>query len=210
MSLLLKEKTMPFLLPNEGLHIARCYLLVDLGDQFSQYYQNTLCKVLIGWEFPLELMENGKPFIQMQRYTASITEKSNLRPLLESWRGRPFSKAEREGFALKNILGSSCYVITKHVLNLQNNQRWSKVISVCHLPESVTCPPPINSPIHFDLDDYSESRYLAVPEGIRKIINLRDLKFKTELSESHHEPLASQTTDYYPYHVDEPQPDVEL
>lgn len=200
---------MPFLPPNEGLHIARCYLLVDLGDQFSQRYQNTLSKVLIGWEFPLELMENGKPFIQMQRYTASITEKSTLRTLLESWRGRPFSKEERNGFKLKEILGSSCYVITKHILNPKNNQHWSKVISVCRLPESVTYPPPVNSTIHFDLDKYSESSYLAVPEGIRKIINLTDLKSATESPAENSTPLANSIT-YYSYHPDEPQPDVDL
>lgn len=203
MSLTLKEKTIPFLLPNEGLHIARCYLLVDLGNQFSQHYQNTLSKVLIGWEFPLELMGNGKPFIQLQRYTASITEKSTLRTLLESWRGRPFSKEERDGFKLREILGNSCYVITKQILNPKNNQRWSKVISVCRLPESVNCPPLVNPLIHFDLDDYSESHYLAVPEWIRKIIHITDLKSVTESPTEHSTPLANSIT-YHAYDPDEP------
>ena len=79
MSLTLKENSYTFVLPPEGLHIARCYALIDLGKQLNPFYQNTLPKVLIGWEFPDTLMENGKPFAQFQRYTASLNEKAALR-----------------------------------------------------------------------------------------------------------------------------------
>lgn len=204
MSLLLKENSFTFVLPPEGLHIARCYALIDLGKQFNKFYQTILPKVLIGWEFSDTLMENGKPFIQYQRYTASLNEKSSLRSLLEAWRGKGFLPEELEGFEIKKVLGSACYLTTKHVINPNNQQRWSKVISVCPLPAVVNCPEPMNPMVYFDLDDYSESSYQAVPEGIRKIINLTDLKSSTAS-----EAIASGVT-YHPYDPDEPQPDVDL
>jgi hypothetical protein len=205
MSLTLKEKGTAFILPHEGLHIARCYLLVDLGKQYSEYYQTISEKVLIGWEFPMELMESGKPFIQMQRYTASLSEKAALRGILNGWRGRAFSPEELDGFELKKVLGMSCYLTTKHVFNPQTNQRWSKVTSVCPLPDGVICPPAMNQPIQFDLDDYSQASYLAVPEGIRKSIHLKDVK----PSKDHQAPIADRVTFYPPDHA-EPQPDLDL
>jgi len=172
MSLTIKDNGGDFLPPPEGLHIARCYAVIDMGIQINQTYGNSSPKVLIGWEFMDALMEDGKPFIQMQRYTASLSEKSNLRPLLEAWRGKSFTAEELKGFKLGNILGATCYITTKHKLNPQNNKRWSEVISICRLPAGVACPPPFNKPIYFDLDEYTDAAYQAVPESIRKKINL--------------------------------------
>lgn len=172
MSLTVKDNGGDFLPPPEGLHIARCYALIDLGVQVNQTFGNSSPKVLIGWELMDAMMEDGKPFIQMQRYTASLSEKSNLRGLLEAWRGRSFSPEELKGFKLKNILSATCYITTKHKVNQQTNKRWSEVISICRLPQGVTCPQPFNKPIFFDLDEYTEESYLSVPEGIRKKINI--------------------------------------
>lgn len=205
MSLTIKENANTFLPAPEGLHVARCYALIDLGKQFNKFYGNTLPKLLIGWELTDKLMQNGKPFIQFQRYTASLNEKSSLRGLLEAWRGRGFMPEELDGFELKKLLGETCYLTTKQVTHPQTQQRWSKIISICPLTDYAICPEPFNTPIYFDLDDYSESSYQAVPEGIRKIINLSDLK-----PAMHNQaPIVSQLT-YHPVDPHEPQPDVEL
>jgi hypothetical protein len=175
MSLTVKDNGSDFLPPPEGLHVARCYALIDLGIQVNGTYGNSSPKVLIAWELMDVLMEDGKPYIQMQRYTTSLSEKSNLRALLEAWRGRSFVPDELKGFKLKNILGATCYITTKHKINQQTNKKWSEVISICRLPTGVICPPPHNQPIYFDLDEYSDTAYQAVPEGIRKKINLNGI-----------------------------------
>lgn len=172
MSLTVKDNGGDFLPPPEGLHVARCYSLIDLGEQANKTYGNSSPKVLIGWELMDAMMQDGKPFIQMQRYTASLSEKSNLRALLEAWRGRSFTADELKGFKLKNILGATCYITTKIKLNPQTNKRWSEVISICRLPTGVNFPPAFNKPIFFDLDEYTQESYLSVPEGIRKKINV--------------------------------------
>jgi len=100
-----------------GLHLARCYRIVDLGTQKSEYmgqvkYQH---KIMLGWEIhgmndngtPIK-MQDGRPFGIFKNYTLSWSEKANLRLDLQSWRGKPFTQEEMRRFDLKNVLGAWC------------------------------------------------------------------------------------------------------
>jgi hypothetical protein len=202
MSLTAKDNGGSFVLAPEGLHIARCYTLIDLGEQVNKTYGNRSPKVLIGWEFTDKLMEDGRPFIHMQTYTTSLSEKSNLRSLLEAWRGKGFTPEELKGFKLKTVLGAPCYITTKHSLNQQTQKKWSDVISICRLPAGVPCPAAVNPQVYFDLDEYSEAAYLAVPEGIRKKINLGCIAEASPTTENSHSHV--QTNQYQPPFVAAP------
>ena len=100
-----------------GLHLARCYRIVDLGTQKSEYMGQVkhLHKVMLAWEIhgtnddadPL-LMRDGRPFSIFKNYTLSWSDKSNLRIDLQSWRGKPFTEEEMRKFDLKNVLGAWC------------------------------------------------------------------------------------------------------
>jgi hypothetical protein len=172
MSLTVKDNGKTFLPAPQGLHIARCYAVIDLGVQFNYRFNHYSAKVLIGWELPAALMPSGKPFIQYQRYTASLAGKAHLRQLLESWRGRCFTSEELEGFHLKNILGVPCYLNITQTINPKSQQIYSQVVAACPLPDGTICPEPFNSLLYFDLDDYSDDAYNSIPESIRQKINL--------------------------------------
>ena len=100
-----------------GMHLARCYRIIDLGTQKSEYMGQTkyLHKIMLGWEIhgtddsgkPL-LMQDKRPFGIFKNYTLSWSEKANLRLDLQSWRGRPFTQEEMRKFDLKNVLGAFC------------------------------------------------------------------------------------------------------
>jgi len=100
-----------------GMHLARCYRIVDLGTQKSEYMGQPkfLHKVMFGWEIhgtddngtPIR-MRDGRPFAIFKNYTLSWSEKANLRLDLQSWRGKPFSQEELRKFDLKNVLGAWC------------------------------------------------------------------------------------------------------
>lgn len=100
-----------------GMHLARCYRIVDLGTQKSEYMGQTkfLHKIMVGWEIhgtddngqPLK-MQDGRPFAIFKNYTLSWSEKANLRLDLQSWRGKPFSQEEMRRFDLKTVLGAWC------------------------------------------------------------------------------------------------------
>ncbi len=100
-----------------GSHLARCYRIVDLGTQKSEYQGQVkyLHKVMLGWEIhgvnddgtPIK-MQDGRPFAMFKNYTLSWSDKATLRIDLQAWRGRPFTAEEMRRFDLKTILGAWC------------------------------------------------------------------------------------------------------
>ena len=100
-----------------GMHLARCYRIVDLGTQQSEYMGQVkfLHKLMLGWEIhgmrddgSTIKMKDGRPFGIFKNYTLSWSEKANLRLDLQSWRGKPFTQEEMRKFDLKNVLGAWC------------------------------------------------------------------------------------------------------
>jgi hypothetical protein len=175
MSLTVKDNS-NFLPAPEGLHIARCYGVIDLGMQLDKTYNKMLPRARLCWELSHTFMPDGKPFIQMQTYTSVISETSRLRPLLESWRGKPFTAAERHAFKLRSLLGVPCYLATKQTVDTKTQQTWSNVVGIYKLPSTLPCPELINPTLYFDLDEYSETTYYALPENLQKQINLSGIK----------------------------------
>lgn len=106
-----------------GVHLARCYRIVDLGTQKTEYMGQVkhLHKVMLAWEIhgtdengDKILMNDGRPFAIFKNYTLSWSEKANLRLDLQAWRGKPFSKEEMQKFDLKNVLGAWCMLNVIH------------------------------------------------------------------------------------------------
>lgn len=161
--------------PPAGTHIARCVRVIDLGTQKGEYQGKATYKrqVIIGWELPSELMAEGdfagKPFTVGRFYTASLSEKANLRKDLANWRGRDFTDEELGGFAAKNILGKPC------MLSLtMNDKNKIRVTGVMALPKGTPVPEQVNPSVYFSLEpgEFTAASYEALSEGIRKIIAL--------------------------------------
>ena len=117
MSFFVEDKGGNFERCPSGMHLARCYRIVDLGTQKSEYMGQPkfLHKVMLGWEIhgtddngqPIR-MKDGRPFAIFKNYTLSWSEKANLRLDLQAWRGRDFTQEEMRRFDLKNVLGAWC------------------------------------------------------------------------------------------------------
>jgi len=154
-----------------GNHIAICYQMIDLGQQYNEKYDTWQHKILLGWELSNELMEDGRPFVVSARYTASFNEKAILRRDLESWRGRPFTDAELAGFDLKNILGKPCMVNVVHN-KAANGKTYANVRSLATLPKGMATPEQINSTMLFEFGDqgFDETAFAALPEWMRNTI----------------------------------------
>lgn len=82
-------------------------------------------------------------------YTASLSEKANLRKHLEAWRGKKFTPEELEGFSLTNILGAPCMLSVIH-----SDQGKAKISSVSQIPKGMTCPKQMLPSVVFDLSAY--------------------------------------------------------
>jgi hypothetical protein len=147
-----------------GSHLARCYRIVDLGTQKSEYkgqvkFQH---KITIGWEVHCfddngkpHNMRDGRPFAIFKNYTLSWAEQANLRIDLQAWRGKPFSPEEMQRFDLKNVLGKWCMI---NAIDRQgsNGQTYTNVGGVSPVPSVLSqrgLPTGINKLELFNLTD---------------------------------------------------------
>ena len=149
----------------QGVHMGRCYSLVDLGTQLvrSQHGDKELHKIRIAWELfgedenghPLEVERDGKvmPMTISKSYTLSLNEKSNLRKDLESWRGRAFTDEETKGFDISKLLNVYCMINVTH--SETNGKSYANVASITPIPAALknAKPDPIHSIVVFDLDN---------------------------------------------------------
>lgn len=155
----------------EGVHPARCFRLIDLGTQKSEWQGQITQQRKLMLSFELlgeDRMSNGKPFSISRRFTASLGEKSALRAFLQQWRGKAFTPEELKGFDLKKLLGAPCLITTGGVERA--GRQYSNILAISPVPRGMTCPPAENPPIWFDLDDFDLSTYDNLGKGIQDTI----------------------------------------
>lgn len=161
-----------------GMHLARCYRIIDLGTQKSEYMGQVkyLHKVMLGWEIhgtddagkPLK-MNDGRPFGIFKNYTLSWSEKANLRLDLQAWRGRPFTQEEMRKFDLKNVLGAWC------MLNVierpgQDGKTYTNVNGVTPVPAIIKqngLPEPVNKNELFNLTEPDMAMFETFSENLK-------------------------------------------
>lgn len=168
MSLIAENKGGEFEMIPEGTYIARCYRVVDLGTQLNEKFHTSSHKVMVSWEFPTELMEDGRPFAISKWYTLSLHEKANLRKDLEAWRGRKFAGDEAQSFDVSKLLGVPCYINVIH--NTTGENVYANVSSIMALPEGVECPEPSNTPVVFDISNFDQDLFDTFSEKIQGMI----------------------------------------
>jgi hypothetical protein len=112
-----------------GLHVGRCYMVIDVGTHHDEMYGKDRREVILGWEVPDERItitkdgeEKDLPRVVSKKFTASLGDKATLRKFLEAWRGKEFTKEELAGFDLKNILGKPCQLLVTHKTSGKGNQ----------------------------------------------------------------------------------------
>src|SRR5664280_3623167 len=98
-----KERTRGLIAKNEvgekgvipaGTHVARCYGIIDLGRQYSQKFGRWANKIMVQFELPADLTDDGRPSVISKTYTLSLNDKASLKKDLESWLGRPVTADE--------------------------------------------------------------------------------------------------------------------
>lgn len=156
-----------------GNHIARCYMVCDLGMQESTFNGETSLKhkVRLSFELPNELMESdGRPFSVSSHYTLSLHENSAMRKDLTSWRGREFTDAELEGFDLMNVVGVPCML---NVIHKQNGDKtYVNIGGITPMPKGMDCPAAVNAPVKFSLEEENwQEVFSTLPEWLQQKIN---------------------------------------
>jgi hypothetical protein len=158
-----------FELAPAGAFAARCFRVIDLGTQtFTVMGETKMAhQCLISWELG-KTMADGRPYTINEKYTVSLHEKAKLRTVLESWRGKKFTEAERKGFDLKNILGKVCFINIVHAQ--KGEKEFANVASVMPVPDGMTSPPASNEQLYFSINDWDESAFQKVPKFYQEMI----------------------------------------
>mgnify|MGYP003633265413 FL=1 len=152
-----------------GVHKARCVKVIDLGTQKQEYGGEISWKrqILVIWELPEEL-NNDQPMTISKFYTLSLHEKANLGMDLTSWRGRPFTETEKQGFDVEKLIGITCQVNVMHKDNGKED-----ISSIMPLGKDDKIAEQFNPSVSFDIGDYQKGQketFNQLSEGIRRMI----------------------------------------
>lgn len=161
-----------------GMHLARCYRIIDLGTQKVEWKGAVKLqpKVLVQWEVHGEdeegnplVTDKGDPLSISKTYTLSMGDNSRLRTDLKSWRGRDFTVEEMTGFHLRNILDKWCMLTVTHVTG-DDGKTYANVSSVNPVPSHLRkagLPDGINEARFFDLDNPDMALFDALGDKLR-------------------------------------------
>lgn len=164
-----------------GLHLARCYRIVDLGTQTTEYMGESKQqrKIMLGWELHGKdeegddlVTSNGDPLAIFKNYTLSWNEKANLRTDLQGWRNKPFTEQEMRRFDISSILGAWC------MLNVierpgKNGKVYSNVGSIAPVPPVIKqagLPEPHNETQLFRLAEPDMQLFESFGKGLKEKI----------------------------------------
>jgi len=162
-----------------GNHIARCVQVIDLGHQLEKAFESEDTqlnhKIRVTWELPNEIREwtdketgeaKSRPEIISQEFKASLHEKSKLRKLLVSWRGRDFTEDELKGFELRNVLGAPCFLNIVHAE--KDGKKYANISAVTPLAKGMTCPDQITELIYFEVENFDQNLFDKLPKFIQE------------------------------------------
>jgi len=180
-SFIVEDKGGSFETTPVGSHLARCYRIVDVGTQKSEYQGQVkyLHKVMLGWEIhgvnedgtPIKMMD-GRSFVMFKNYTLSWSDKATLRIDLQAWRGRPFTAEEMRRFDLKTVLGAWC------MLNVieragQDGKMYVNVANISPVPAMIKqagLPAAVKKNEMFNLSEPDMEMFNTFSENLKKKI----------------------------------------
>lgn len=156
-------------------HIARCIRVIDLGTHVNSFNGKEAHKIMLTFEVPYETMQDkeGKtmPMVISKDYTLSLFELSTLSKDLKSWRGKPFTPEELEGFDVKKVLGVPCQISVVHKPSKQGNRMFANVESIMGLAKgTAVVPPAMNELFAYDIEDGLGGNFPKLPPFVQKKI----------------------------------------
>ena len=164
-----------------GMHLARCYRIVDLGTQTTDFQGQIkhLQKVMLQFEVHGE-DDNGKPLVTpkgepmsiSKNFTLSLAEKATLRKDLQAWRGREFTADELRGFELKNVLGVWAMITASKAVG-NNGKEYTNIVSINPVPVAIKkagMPQGFNKLATFSIDNPDMDLFETFGNGLREKI----------------------------------------
>lgn len=160
--------------PPAGMHIARCYRLIDLGTQPKSYQgkpTGEARKIMASWELlGDDRMDDGKPFTISKSWFLSMHEKASLRKDLESWRGKPFTAEEEHSFDVSKLLGAYCLLNVVQETGADGNN-YTQIKAITPLIKGMPKPEPVNDNFIFDADEPDMAAFEKFSDKMKETIS---------------------------------------
>jgi hypothetical protein len=164
-----------------GLHLARCYQIIDLGTQKSEYMGKTKYQPKVMFKFEVHgeddqgnplVTSKGEPMSISKNYTASLSDMATLREDLKNWRGRDFTPEELRAFELKNVLGAFA-MISVSTAQGRDGKEYTNIGAIMPVPANIKkagLPEGHNPTAFFDLDNPDMTLFETLSENIKNKI----------------------------------------
>lgn len=165
-----------------GNHVAICNAVVDLGVQpGSGMYPDPKHQVYVRFELPEEQIKYVKdgqevagPMSIGKTFTASMSEKANLRKFIEAWFSKKFpSDVAAADFDHATLLGRKCMLNVTH--SEKGEKTYANIASAAPIPKGMTANyDQHNGSLFFDLTAGDQAAvFNRLPEWLQKKINER-------------------------------------
>jgi len=155
-----------------GTHIARCYRIIELGTQ-DEAYQGQIKKhkkIMLSFEIPNELMDDGKPFTAHKKFTFSSHEKANFRKFIEAWLGAKFKDETIHEFEIDSLLGKECFLSIGEFE--YNGETRTGVAGILPMTKGVPVPSLVNPAVSLWLkpEAFNRAVFDSLSNGIKETI----------------------------------------
>lgn len=158
-----------------GNYMARCYQMIEIGtvNEVILGTAKQMHKVRIGWELPTELRvfdeaKGEQPLVISKEYTLSLNEKSNLRKMLASWRGKDFTEDEAKCFDITVLVGIPCMLNIIHKPKKTDpTSIFEEIGSISAMPKGVKPPEPMLKNFVLSYDHFDEEKFNSLPDFIK-------------------------------------------
>jgi hypothetical protein len=132
MPIIAKDKGGTYTPAPEGTHHVVCVDVVDLGLVTSEKW-GTAHKITIVWQLEDVNPASKKRYTASKRYTLSLNSKANLCKDLESWRGKKFTREEKDGFDVEKLIGANAQIQVVH--NITDDATYANVATIMGAPK---------------------------------------------------------------------------
>lgn len=164
-----------------GNHVAICNAVVDLGVQpGSGMYPEPKRQVYVRFELPTEpvtYVKDGQeitgPMSLGRTFTASMSEKANLRKFIVSWFGKQFpSDDAASDFDHALLIGKKCLLNVTHTE--KGDKTYANIANATPIPKGMQADyAQHNAALFFDLMDPDNRAFERLPEWLQKKIHER-------------------------------------
>ena len=156
--------------PSKGTKAARCIRVVDTGTHMSSFGKPSR-KCMLTWEVD-EMMEDGKPFVVQQDYTASFADTAHLGKAISSWFNKEFTEEEKMEFDLFSLVGETC-LVTISESEGKNGKIYQNIKTVTEKPDAYPIFDQVNESFVFSIDED-----LSNTDKLKKLWGLERYKIK--------------------------------